>query len=136
MVAINFMDRFVIPIELGTKQQTIRKHRNGREIRVGDTLHLQRGDRFHPVRIGTATVVDSLPILLLLDEGQVAFDRPGRRRLVSPRDLDRFAVRDGFTDWNDLRAFWRATHGPLPHFLGMLHSWGTTFKGPLDHPPR
>lgn len=128
MVAFNFKARFVAPILAGTKVQTIRAPRK-RDPRVGETLQLQRGDRFHPVRIGTATAV-------LVDVVHLSFE-PGRHARVieghmgpdvatALEDLNRFAVMDGFESWPAMAAFWLATHGVLS-FHGVRTFWGETF---------
>lgn len=128
MVQFNFKARFVAPILAGTKVQTIRKPRK-RDARPGDTLQLQSGDRFHPVRLGLARAV-------LVDK--VSLDFRGDRRVLyghlgmdvahEAADLDRFAVMDGFTDWSDMRAFWAETHDGVPEFHGVRCFWGDTFR--------
>ena len=138
MVAFSFKSRFVLPIELGTKQQTIRNVRK-RNARPGDGLQLMTGPRFQPRRIGTADCLAAGPIQIRLGASPSvhveAIDGSGRlepRFIFGHRDLDAFAVRDGFDEWPDLEAFWRETHDTSAPWAGRWTFWGETFKGPLD----
>lgn len=140
MAAFNFQARFVIPIELGDKQQTIRRPRkDGWTARRGMMLQLQAGDRFHPRRIGLARCLNVGAIHLRFDRAWVRFEgtygeAQGVTTLTAAKDLDAFAVRDGFQDFADMAAFWRATHDSAV-FTGVRTLWGPTFAGPLDPPP-
>ena len=42
---------------------------------------------------------------------------------VPVKCLDDFAVRDGFTDSDDMAAFFRLKHGPLEIFRGYVIEW-------------
>lgn len=37
--------------------------------------------------------------------------------------LDGFARWDGFADWAEMAAFWRAEHGDVERFVGILIEW-------------
>lgn len=134
-----FKARFVIPIELGTKQQTIRAPRKGtsRHARRGDLLQLSTGDRFHPRRIGLARCISSRLVQLQFTAATVCIHGAGEdaRYVFGHGHLDDFAREDGFQDWPDLKKFWRETHGDLAEFNGCIITWGDTFAGPLDPPP-
>lgn len=133
-----FKARFVLPIELGTKQQTIRKPRAGRSRHAqrGDLLQLSTGDRFHPHRIGLARCLFAGFVRLDLRNDEAHVDGfVDTAHLYGAKDLDAFAVVDGFEDWADLRAFWAETHDGPDIFEGVRIFWGSTFAGPLDPPP-
>lgn len=134
MVMFNFKSRFVMPIELGTKTQTIRSPRR-RDARPGDALQLYTGPRFQPRKIGEARCTAAGAITLNLNTGQVfiTWGAGSALRGVSifrhGSDLDAFAVRDGFEDWDDLRQFWRETHDAERQFQGRIAVWDDTFRG-------
>lgn len=148
-----FKARFVVPIEMGTKQQTIRRLRAGRSrhARLGDLLQLNTGSRYKPRRIGLARCLGSWAVgldfagdrLLTASDHELSSLTVGEWTKVdlggptwqAPADLDRFAVRDGFADWSDLREFWRVEHDAPSLFIGVMIVWGETFAGPLDPPP-
>lgn len=138
MVAFNFKARFVVPIELRIKRQTIRNVRK-RNARPGDTLQLMTGPRFSPRRIGTAQCEAAGPIQITFgDAAKVHVEKVWATGFIEPEimisatSLDSFAVRDGFGDWGDLEDFWRETHDPGLGWSGWWTFWGETFKGPLD----
>lgn len=136
MVAFNFKERFVLPIELGSKQQTIRNVRK-RNARPGDTLQLMCGPRFNPRRIGTAECLEAGPIRLDFGGEWIGIESTSRfghlvKIVYDGREaLDQFAVRDGFQSFADMELFWIETHGER-QFTGWWTFWGETFKGPLD----
>lgn len=137
---LGFKARFVAPIELRTKVQSIRKPRKGRDWRRGDLIHMQQGDRFHPVRmgLGRALVVEPIVLNFATDMvlGCTAFVPSGHgwRAIKTALDLDRFAVMDGFADWADLRQFWADTHAEHV-FGGNRIYWGDTFAPPGEPTP-
>lgn len=147
MADYSFQPRFVVPIELGIKQQTIRAYRkpavkrwrtgaDGASLlaghaKVGGPVRLKTGPRFQPRIIGEATAVLVDQVRLDFRKDQVATLGKHGLTTISGGELDPFAVRDGFQDWADLRAFWRDMHGLEP-FEGARIFWGDTFKGPLD----
>jgi hypothetical protein len=120
MVAYSFKRQFVGPIRAGTKRQTIRAPRKGRgrHARPGETLQLYTAMRTKQCKkIGEATCVRLRAI-------ELHFRRNWRRdwlRYATPGTcgikidgagaLAEFARRDGFIDWLELRAFWKAEHG-------------------------
>lgn len=122
MVAIDFDPRFEAAIREGWKTQTIRKPRE-RNVRPGDLLQLYVGMRTADCRRICADVrcTDVLSIEITFGEDL------GIDRIVTDgipiKDLDAFAVRDGFTDSDDMAAFFKRIHGPLEVFHGFVIEW-------------
>lgn len=139
MVAYSFKPRFVLPIELGDKRQTIRAPGKKRHARAGETLQLYTGPRMRPRKIGEATCQDAQEILLAFGDatkrpfvviGEIG--KAGGEMIIEPAALDAFAVADGFADWQALADFWAETHAPLPaEWSGIIIRWGDTFRGGL-----
>lgn len=136
MVAYTFKSRFVGPIERREKRQTIRAVGKKRHSQPGEQIQLFTGDRFHPRKVGVATCATSGPITLAFGDATkrpfVTFDDPQTAKakdiLITPAELDDFAVSDGFADWQALADFWAETHSPLPaEWTGILITWGETF---------
>ena len=72
------------------------------------------------IKIGSAIAL--LPLVIELTPSRVRVS--GRNWLHQVQQLDDFAVSDGFRDWDDMREFWRETHGPGRfRFLGTLYPW-------------
>lgn len=135
MVAFSFKSRFVLPIELGTKQQTIRNVRK-RNARAGDKLQLMTGPRMKPRRIGEAECQLAGPIRIDFERRTIhleAVDRHGQMqpRFILAAGLDDFARLDGFPDFGNMELFWIETHSAR-QFTGWWTFWGDTFRGPLD----
>lgn len=128
MVMFSFKGRFIEPIRLKTKRQTIRTPRK-RNARPGDRLQLYTGARMSPVKLGEADCLDAGSILLHLDHDRVsiAWAQAGTAHILTGIGLDAFAVEDGFGDWDDLKDFWRETHDPSGPFEGHIQQWGGTF---------
>lgn len=135
MVALNFKARFVIPIELGDKRQTIRAWRKRPPPRVGQALQLYTGPRMKPRKIGEATITDTALVILCFHwqggPGRVEMIRGEEGEILeAAADLDEFARLDGFADWSDMRAFWAETHDIIDSaWAGRLIRWGDTFRG-------
>lgn len=152
MVAYSFQPMFVPAIKVGLaplgtssvigivsgvtpKRQTIRSIGLKRHAMPGDTLQLYCRQR-HPLgfKIGEARCVWSEPI-------RIEFRRTGAKVTATPPldiiehewrtpgELDAFARRDGFADWQSLREFWRDHHASIfdEHgvgtFSGLLIEW-------------
>ncbi|MCJ2104738.1 hypothetical protein MKK70_04965 [Methylobacterium sp. E-041] len=123
MVAYSFKARFAAPILAGTKAQTIRAERAGRSrhARPGERLQLYTGLRTRQCRhLGEAACLAVWPIELHLVVGLV-FANDGWIR--TDEDLDAFARQDGFRDWSDMLAFWKAEHPDAVVFTGILIRW-------------
>lgn len=113
-----FKQRFVPRILDGTKTGTIRAPRTGKmgHARPGSALQFKHGSRFRPVFFAD-TVCTSLLDVALLDMGRsnasVVVRGANEGAFIAalyPPHLDRFAVGDGFADWEDLCRFWWDTH--------------------------
>ncbi len=124
MVAYSFNPRFIEPIRQGIKTQTIRAQGARRHARPGELLQLYSGMR-------TAHCLKILPDVVCLAAMQVKIhfaDGAIVRAFtegVRVRDLDAFALRDGFLDSDEMSAFWR-THHPEAvtiGFRGVLIEW-------------
>jgi uncharacterized protein YqfB (UPF0267 family) len=124
MVAYSFQTRFVAPILAHKKCQTIRADRR-RHARPNELLQLYTGMRTRRCKlIGRAVCVEVQPIVLTFDDANPdgeGFLLPKYQMQVSRDD---FAVADGFSDWADLRSFWRVQHPGIDRFEGVLISWG------------
>ena len=115
MPADNFQPVFAAAVEAGWKVQTIRAKRKNRP-RVGQTAHCFTRLRTRQCRrLGAWTIEDVTDVRL--DYAGVMLDGSPLRA----NDLDAFAWADGFKDWEDMRTWFRATHG-LP-FHGDLVMW-------------
>lgn len=130
MVAYSFKARFEAPILARTKRQTIRGAGKRRHAREREELQLYTGMRTRSCRLlARATCLSTKPVRLMLATDLVRID--GRATHSLMRELDAFAVRDGFGDWGDLKEFWRAEHGSsVADFEGVLVDWGDTAQAP------
>lgn len=124
MVAYSFNPRFELAIREGWKTQTIRGGRV-RHARPGELIQLFVGMRTQSChRIwDDVRCTDVMQVRIDFDSGG-EIDRIETDH-VPVRDLDAFAVRDGFTDASDMAAFWRAQNGQRPNstFSGYLIEW-------------
>ena len=127
MVAYSFNPRFIEPIRQGMKTQTIRAVGLRAHVRPGQLLQLYSGMR-------TAYCVRILPDTPCLDVMwvEIAFadgPRPPIDRIMADglrvRDLDAFALRDGFSDIDDMSEFWSEHHPEAlkAGFRGVLIEW-------------
>ncbi|MFN3994860.1 MAG: hypothetical protein ACK4IU_18360 [Tabrizicola flagellatus] len=124
MVAYSFQPRFIEPIRQGFKTQTIRAIGQRRHARPGELLQLYSGMRTrHCERILPDTpCLEVMQVEIQFRAGEIA-------RIVTDgapiRDLDAFALRDGFADAVDMSAFWRDHHPQVTSagFNGVLIEW-------------
>lgn len=122
MVAYNFNPRFEVAVREGWKTQTIRRARDS-HARPGDMLQLFIGQR-------TKLCEKICPDVRCTDVMKVVitFDCDGAiERILTDgvpiRDMDAFAQRDGFDDADDMAEFWRAQHGPVELWHGVIIEW-------------
>lgn len=128
MVAYSFKARFAEPIITGDKRQTIRAYRR-RHARPGEELQLYTGMRTRQCRlIGHAICTDVQPVLIDVRCGAVYFPR-STDHIRDEAELNAFAVRDGFEDWEQMQAFWRKEHEGVAAFEGVLISWHQFLAG-------
>lgn len=130
MVAYSFKARFEVAIREGWKTQTIRAGRT-RHARPGEMLQLfvaMRTTQCHRI-CDDVRCTDVLSVIITFreDGGIDRIETDG----VPVRDLDAFAVRDGFTDSDDMAAFWRAEHGAVEVFHGVLIEWAAPRSEPF-----
>ena len=139
MVAYSYKRRFVDPIRCGLglpfdeigalirpKLHTIRSDRK-RHARPGEELQHYCGMRTKGCfLIGRARCTSVDEIRIYINAGRVIID-PHTADVVSyvkPKDLDQFAVSDGFDDWSDMREFWRSEHDEVTDlFIGVIIKW-------------
>jgi hypothetical protein len=130
MVAYSFHPRFVEPIRQGLKTQTIRAHGQRRHARPGELLQLYTGMRTaHCQRILPDTpCLEVMRVEITFLTG-IRNGLPVISRITTDgiriRDLDAFAIRDGFADREDMSAFWRDHHpqATAAGFTGVLIEW-------------
>lgn len=129
MVAYSFQQRFLEPIRLGEKRQTIRLPRK-RHARQGETLQMFTGPRMKPVRVGSALCASVQEVRLDFQAHQVLLDDA---IILDGAELDDFAIRDGFrpparfdiSPWAYMAKWWALTHPDQPVFAGVMIGWET-----------
>ena len=132
MVAYSFQKRFVEPIRFGLrsppfcsveldlwpKRQTIRADRR-RHARPDEELQLYCGMRTRQCfLIGRAACIGIRPIVIDLKRETIKLGD----LVFAGASLSSFARCDGFSNWMDMRDFWRETHGG-DKFSGVLIQW-------------
>ena len=130
MVAYSFKPRFIEPIRQGLKTQTIRAIGQRRHARPGELLQLYSGMRTaHETRILPDTpCLEVMKVMIVFATGiRDGLPVIGKIRTdgITVRDLDEFAIRDGFADIEDMSAFWRENHPESVQegFCGLLIEW-------------
>lgn len=113
MTAYSFKKRFVEPIRLGTKRQTIRATGKRHHARLGGMLQLYAAMR----TVHCFKIIRDTPCV---KRSSVAFHMPplvtdwwvivDGDEIADPVGLNAFAVTDGFTDFADLALFWIKEH--------------------------
>jgi hypothetical protein len=121
MVAYSFKPQFEVAIREGWKTQTIRAR--DRHARPGEMVQLFVGLRMAQCR-KICPDVRCTEVMKIV----VGFDNDGaiERILIDGvpvRDLDAFAVRDGFRDAHDMADFWRSEHCPVGLWHGVIIEW-------------
>lgn len=118
MTVIMFQPRFAPMVADGSKQQTVRPPRK-RPIKVGDKVSLRkwaaRPYGSPQIVLRESVCAGTAPIMIAQDG--IVLDGVA----ILGQDLDRFAVADGFRDWNDLLAWFSDTHALPLH--GILIRW-------------
>lgn len=121
MVAYSFQKRFRDPILAGTKRHTIRADRK-RHALPGEELQLYTGMRTKYCRL--------IARVTCAEIGRIRIDLTGiimgtliAAPLTMKVELDAFAVLDGFEDWRDMVAFWKAQHPGITDFRGNQIRW-------------
>ena len=114
MVAYNFQSQFVPLIESGKKTQTIRANGKRNHAKAGDTLQLYTGMRTKSCR-KIADAICTRSTYCAIREDRITLGNHPRV------NMDDFARADGFKDFEDMKSWFRKTHG-LP-FIGQLIQW-------------
>jgi hypothetical protein len=121
MPAINFQQRFAEAVESGEKRQTIRRIRK-RPIKVGDHLFFYTGQRTKQCRYLTWHLCRGVRIISIdLDAIWIHAGDGKPKTAMIGKALDRFAKKDGFQDWPEMRDWFCRRHS-LP-FDGVLIEW-------------
>jgi hypothetical protein len=150
MVAYSYKARFVAPIRVGLglpvlhehlelggyhpvqvikpKRQTIRAYGLRRHVRPGETLqhyHAMRQPKCFKIGDARCVSVDDIRLFIRSERIAIRDESGSLTEFRTPRELDRFAGRDGFGDWADMRAFWLEEHDGkhLGPFRGVLVRW-------------
>lgn len=125
-VVVMFQRRFVDAIQKGVKTQTIRLFRKGRAIQPGDILSLRvwkgKARRSKQRIIREAVCLRTWKIGI--GDGYVVIGETQRiagSANFQSANLNPFARRDGFRDWEEMREWFEKIHG-LP-FSGVLIEW-------------
>ena len=123
MRVITFQPRFQEPVADGRKKQTIRLRAR---CKPGDELSLRKwkGKPYRSLQLELrprtrCTAVKRVGIFISLTVGRFCITVDDQR--LTPEETEAFAKADGFTDANDMRAWFEATH-ELP-FDGELIEW-------------
>jgi hypothetical protein len=119
MPAVSF-SVFRDKIESGAKRQTIRKIRKN-PVKQGDNLFLywkQQAGAPHCAKLGEAVCQSITPVFISVDGVNIDNDK---FLIINQNGLDKFAIADGFENWQQMIEFFDKTHG-LP-FTGVLIQW-------------
>jgi hypothetical protein len=124
MPALNFKYQFIEPIRTGAKTHTIRG-RLPPGFNIGSWMPLYYGQRTRQcMLIGSGLADRTYDIRFDFDENIAEAEGPGGTSIWDDwADLNRFAVSDGFEDWNALAAFWEKNHPGVRQFSGVLIGW-------------
>lgn len=120
MIAINFKAKFADAVATGKKTQTIRKTNR---FKVGDTLQLYTGQRSKACRKLGEAVVTRVVTFSFYKKWNGYYFGIGNDFLVQTEGgLSAFAKKDGFKDFEEMKAFFVDQYGDLP-FEGYLIQW-------------
>lgn len=134
MIAKMFQPKFHDLVKEGKKLQTIRPEpKNPKYLpQVGQEISLRKwtGKPYRSPQevLASGEITNVEPILIERD----AIEFPFRRRQVENhliterKELNQFARKDGFEDWQDLQQWFQENHGPTERFRGVLIQWKLT----------
>lgn len=111
MVAYNFQSRFVDPIRLRHKRQTIRRNGKRRHAREGERLQLyvnQRSSLCEKILADDPVCTGAYPIEMEIGPKRIESITVGGYPILN---IGSFARRDGFKGAADMHAFWIQFHG-------------------------
>jgi hypothetical protein len=125
MAALSFKGRFAELIVEGKKTQTIRNFRK-HPIKVGERLYLYYAMRTKFCKKLKEAICGSVDKITIRKKSILIHhpEKSKRLKITEKEKLDRFAVADGFKDFEEMQRWWTLTHGPkcFP-FTGQLISW-------------
>lgn len=123
MVAYSFQARFEGPILTGRKTGTIRAIGRRRHARAGEQMQLYTAMRTRSCRLlARVECLTADPIRLCFASPAVVVGPGLIEECHAIDDLDAFAQGDGFRDWDDMAAYWRASD-PLPRLGPWVGLW-------------
>jgi hypothetical protein len=150
MVAYSYKGRFVAPIRVGlglpvlhehlelggyhpahpirAKRQTIRAYGKRLHVRPGEALqhyHAMRSPKCFKIGDARCVSADDIRLFIRTDRIEIRKESGGLTVFLTARELDRFAGRDGFSDWAEMKTFWLEEHDgkQLGPFRGVLIQW-------------
>jgi len=119
MPTLNFKHYFVDKILDGSKTHTMRF--GARQIRQGQLLYCQYGQRFKPTRFAVLPAMRVRKVTLTRETVMV-WNEDGMSFTVPP--LDQFSRADGFQDWDDLKNWFDQVYGfDRTELQGQLVQW-------------
>jgi hypothetical protein len=133
MGALSFKARFVEPVlaglqrKKGGKRGSIRNFRK-RPLKVGEPVYLYYAMRTKQCRyLGESTITHRYKIIISEDRiALIGYDDVVSKVYDTKAKLNSFARGDGFADFEDMKAFWKAEHGkkksPFP-YRGHFYKW-------------
>lgn len=135
MPALSYKSQFVEYVEAGLqtplpkdkriKRQTIRNFRKN-PIKPGDTLYHYFAQRSKWCRkLGESKCKSAQEIIITIDSVIILNDNTIVCQYDDKRSLNRFAYRDGFSNWEEMRKWWVVTHQLAYNkvFTGQLIKW-------------
>jgi hypothetical protein len=118
MPSLNFKARFAARVTAGSKPHTIRAWRK-RPFRAGDNLSFFTGMRTKDCRRLRPNAPCTAAIPLQLNVARRGVTLAGR--VLTPREIESLAHRDGFANVDEFWEFFSATHGRS--LRGQLVQW-------------
>jgi hypothetical protein len=129
MPALSYKGRFVDYVEAGLqpkrkkgvriKRQSVRNFRKV-PFKKGDTLYHFYGMRTKFCRRLGTSICKSVHRIII--NGRAIYI--GMKEITDVEKLNAFAYDDGFANWEEMKRWWKLTHGPkcFP-FVGQLIKW-------------
>ncbi len=142
MGALSFKKRFIPNLKAGLRKEkegkrgSIRNFRK-RPLKVGKPVYLYYAQRTKQCKYIGEDVIKSVQVITIAETGITIYDlvkgTPGidavyklSKIIDTKQRLNKFARLDGFTDFEDMKSFWKATHkkkgNPFP-YTGNFYQW-------------
>lgn len=135
MAVLMFRPQYRPKITSGIKSNTIRPERR-RKLKIGQPVSLRvwSGKPYRSPQIEFGRAVIDTVRQIMIEPDAVTLYLPLEK--ITGAALENFAVKDGFSAWNEMVGFFRETHKSLP-FRGSLIVWrGFRAIGPSIQPFR